>query len=512
MRSPNINFKESNLIVDINSKEKYLLLKTVQEKQILPITSLCSLNCLFCSHRQNPPDINVYHFGHLDLKLIAELIDYLPRKGVVTIGESATKIVEGEPLIHPDFKKVITLLRRKFPQKQINLTTAGSFLGDKLLDFLQKQPPLTLNLSLNCSTPRERAKVMADPQPERVFHLLEELECRGFEYHGSITAWPGILKNNSLERAVLLLEKHQAKTVRIFIPGYTAYSAPELKNEISEEWEQKIRKAVTGIQKKLALPVLLEPPQLTDFKIRIQGIIKNSPAREVGLKKFDRITKINSKKMPTRSEAFRVLVEAEDPRITVCRNRTTIADNGSLDGKQSLEQPEVFNTVLKKKSGQKPGLVVHYDLSRQELTELEKIIKQTISRKSAGNNGKNRSKFPAKENSSQKQGVMGVITSRLGSELLHKLLSEICANVPGAVLNDNVRLIVVDNNYFGGNIRSAGLLTTGDILRTLRDRYADTDFKILLIPRVIYGFTGEDLQGIGQQRLMKKTGADLKLI
>ena len=54
----------------MDPKLKFILLKTVQDDGILPITSVCNMACQFCSHRNNPPGLEVYRLGHLDLELI----------------------------------------------------------------------------------------------------------------------------------------------------------------------------------------------------------------------------------------------------------------------------------------------------------------------------------------------------------------------------------------------------------------------------------------------------------
>ena len=152
----------------MDPKLKFILLKTVQDDGILPITSVCNMACQFCSHRNNPPGLEVYRLGHLDLELIEELLQYLAPEGPVIIGESATRIIEGDPLTHPDFFRIIELLRQKFPRKEIRLTTNGSYLDREMVDFLAGRGPVELNISLNCSSPEERVFLMADRRPEQV--------------------------------------------------------------------------------------------------------------------------------------------------------------------------------------------------------------------------------------------------------------------------------------------------------------------------------------------------------
>ncbi len=125
------------VVYSMDTKVKYMLLKIVQNNNILPVTSVCNMACKFCSHRNNPSDLDIYSLGHLDLSLIEELLDYLPAEGPVIIGESATRIIEGDPITHPDFKKIINRIRYKYPEKQIKITTNGSNLNHQMVDLLQ---------------------------------------------------------------------------------------------------------------------------------------------------------------------------------------------------------------------------------------------------------------------------------------------------------------------------------------------------------------------------------------
>ncbi|MFO7819200.1 MAG: hypothetical protein R6V17_03080 [Halanaerobacter sp.] len=77
--------------------EEQLAVISAQQDNILPITSVCNLDCKFCSHKGNPPEVKTFASGHRPLKEIRSLIDFLSADRKIIIGESATKIEEGEP-------------------------------------------------------------------------------------------------------------------------------------------------------------------------------------------------------------------------------------------------------------------------------------------------------------------------------------------------------------------------------------------------------------------------------
>lgn len=113
-----------------------ILFKTVKEDNILPITSICKLNCIFCSHKNNPPEIETYSFGHLEFDLIKTMIEFLDPERPVFIGESASKIIEGEPFVHPEIFKILKYLRQRWPEIEIKITSSGSFLELERLELI----------------------------------------------------------------------------------------------------------------------------------------------------------------------------------------------------------------------------------------------------------------------------------------------------------------------------------------------------------------------------------------
>ena len=442
----------------ITEKNKYLLLKTVQETQILPITSACDLDCFFCSHQQNPPDINVYNLGHLSLDLIKELITFLAPQGPIILGESATKIIEGEPLLHPQFKQIITILRDKFPNREIRITTSGSRLDQSMLEFLASQKPLELNLSLNCPTPAARSKIMKDPRPQTVFEALQSLNEYKIDFHGSIVIHPELLAQQGLEKTIDILQQAEAKTIRVFLAGITKYSLEIIKEE--SDFNQ-LKARVDKLKQKYRVPILLEPPHLNDFKKVIQGVVIGSPADKAELQLGDVITQVNDQQFMTRVDVFNKIKTLKNPKLKIKR------------------QGVILEKRIEKEADETSGLVMYYDFSSQKIKKLKQLLR----------------------NSSKKR--IAVITSELAQDLIKTLLNVIRPEFP----NKNIELIAVHNNYFGGNIKSVGLLTTDDILESVQSQ----KYELIIIPQKIYGWEERDLKGDSYQKIEEETGINVKL-
>ncbi len=447
----------------MKGKIKFLLLKTVQDNNILPITSVCGMSCRFCSHRNNPSEVETYSFGHLKLELIKELVDYLPPEGPVIIGESATKIIEGDPFTHPNFKYILELIREKYPTKTIRITTHGSLLTGEEIDLLKRIKPVEINISLNCADPEERVFLMGDKSPERVFQVLKELKKNEITFHGSIVALPWFMGIDSIKKTIEFLIKNNSRSVRVFIPGFSRFKSGEFKVSFKKDYII-LKKLIKGFQYQ-AIPVLLEPPIMNDLKARIIGLIPDSPVTNTILQIGDIIDRINGRKVMSRTEAFYMAEKHTNPELEILRNN------------------KFYKVVLPKMKGEKPGFIVNYDLSYSTIETFRNKLDSAME---------------------QPTGRIAVVTSVLARELIKAFLDELRINP------EQVKLIVVENSYFGGSIVCAGLLTVRDIIQTLES--SKDKFDLIILPGIIFDIFGNDLTGTSYRILEDKLKTKVELI
>ena len=450
----------------MDPKLKYILLKTVQDDGILPITSVCNMACQFCSHRNNPPGLDVYRLGHLGLDLIKELLQYLAPEEPVISGESATRVIGGDPMTHPDFIQIIELLRKTFPRKEIRLTTNGSYLNGEMLNFLAAMKPLELNISLNCSSPAERVFLMADSRPEEVFSGLKLLAKTDLSFHGSIVAMPHLLGWESLGRSIELLSYYGARTIRVFLPGFTRYSSPRLQFPVREIYGQ-IRSFLEKYED-LGTPILLEPPEINDLQARVKGIIPGSPAAASPLEKGALITAVNGDKPRTRVEAFQLILAAANPH---------------LQYQQGGRKGEI---ILEKKAGEASGLIFDYDLDPAVLDQVTRLL--------LNNTGKN----------------LALLTSVAAAGIMGAFLEDFNASYGPGLPAKEIDLLVVENRFFGGSIIAAGLLTISDIISKVKE--SARAYDILVLPGIIFDIFGNDLTGRNYREIEEALGVSLEII
>lgn len=428
-----------------------LIYHTVQTSNILPITSVCNVRCVFCSHRQNPPGVKAVAVHHLTLEVIENLIGFLDRKEKIVIGESASLIMEGEPFTHPHFFGVLDLIRKKCPETLIQLTTNGTFLDNETVIKLKKYEPLEINLSLNAGSFEMRQQLMQDKRAQIACKAPQVLAEVGVNYHGSIVAMPHITGWEELYNTIKTLSQQGAQTVRVFKPGFTRFAPPSL--TIDEENINLLEEKVIQWREDLC-PITLEPFVLRSLDAVISGVIFESPAHRIGLKSGDVITKINGKEPFSRVEAYSTLRQNGKYHLELKR------------GTQSL------NRVLEVEN-HKSGLVFDYDLSQVKVNDIYQVL------------GKYQPERPL------------IMASELGYPILKVALEK----------EKGVEITPVVNKFFGGNIRCAGLLVLNDFHQAYLD-YIKTNAKpdLLLLPAIAFDPWERDLTGRGLWELEEQVG------
>jgi pyruvate-formate lyase-activating enzyme len=445
------------------SKEE-ILFKTVKEDNILPITSICKLNCIFCSHKNNPSEVETYSFGHLEFELVKTMIEFLDEQKPVFIGESASKIIEGEPFSHPRIMEILNYIRERWPKIEIKITTSASFIEEKYLLEFKNLSPIEFNISLNAPAPEERVFLMNDPRPENVFKIIKKLKEYNIKFEASIVSMHHILGFEKLIHTLDFLESFPPLSLRIFMPGFSHYAGKKLMP--GENYYNKLKFFIENNREKYNYPIIIEPQLIDDLSAEIEEIIKDSPAYYTDLKRNDVITFVNGYKIESRVDAFYKIKKSENPELIIDRN----------DKKLKI--------ILNKSAGKKSGLIMSYDIGRRKKNILLSHIK--LSKKD-------------KEN---------ISTILLTSQLAYNLFDFITKDFSDE--DYNFKLIETKNNFFGGSIMSAGLLVNNDLDFALRK----LDFKAekLIVPEIIYDYYGNDLLGEHYSEIEDKYGVEIILL
>ena len=437
-----------------------LFLEAISQDNILPLTSTCNASCIFCSHRQNPPGSRAYTFPPLGEALLKELLVFLDGGKKIVIGESSSRLCEGEPLTHPRFFYILQELRVLYPQAPVQVTTNGMNLSKTSIQKLQRiggkgsrihvlGDSLELIISLNCVSARYREFIMGDRRPARTLERIRSLGTSGIVFHGSVVAMPHVTGWDELANTLYFLDKTGARTTRVFLPGFT-HLAPKHLQFTSDLWDQ-IHNFYENIKGRLSHPVILEPPLKKKIEARVEGVIPGTPAWQAGIRRGDIIQRIDGVTVRTAAEAFFRIQDSANPLIDAKRAGT----RGCYSVSRHVE----------KESGQGSGVVLNRDLEPMEIEAVAGEIKG------------NRSNNPL------------LLTSVLAEPLWKSAIAM-------GLLPDRLSVVAAASGYFGGTIACAGLLTSADFQEALKAYLASHKAPdLVIIPLKPFDRKGFDLQG-----------------
>lgn len=418
-----------------------LIVEAIREHNVLPLTGSCNLSCIFCSHRFNPSGTKASSFNHLPLNSIQRLLQYLDPQKKIIIGESATRLREGEPLTHPHFFTIVKKLRQLYPQTIIQITTNGSLLTEEMIAKLAFLQPLEIIVSINSISVAGRKKLMADQDPLTALASLELLERFKIKFHGSVVALPQIVGFDDLENTLIALDQAGSRTIRLLLPGFTRLAPAELIP--STGTTNIIYNTAEKLQQRLSAPLLIEPPVITDLKPVISGVISGSPADQAGLVVGDLIKAVNNKKPFSRVEAFRLLTEKDNPKLDLYRKGRS------------------FSTLILKEKDVSPGITVAYDLDPDQVDRVQKRI--------------------------DPEGKTLMLLSVPALQRWQIALQ--------TSMIDNLDLLTVPSLWFGGTICCAGLLVVSDYRSALGSFSALASYSSILLPSASFDLSGYDLCG-----------------
>lgn len=252
-----------------------LILSAAVEGNILAITSRCDAACIFCSHLNNPPEVRVASVGERSYGDILATMDHLSGDSPIYIGESASCVIEGEPMLHPRFDDILRELRRRFKHTPIAVTTNGHHLTRARVELLRDLMPITLCISINSSTVAGRKALMGDSEKQTGavtggIMLLGELFV---PYHASLVAMPNLVGYDDIEATIRFLSDNNATSVHIFMPGFSDRADPEMFPD-PETIHPELRAFIDRIADGVACPLLLEPSLVSDLIPSVSGVLR----------------------------------------------------------------------------------------------------------------------------------------------------------------------------------------------------------------------------------------------
>ncbi|AEV67383.1 radical SAM protein [Acetivibrio clariflavus] len=422
---------------------KDYIINTVYRTNILPVISACNTSCVFCSHRQNPEKVEVYKLGKLDLCDFEDIIEFLSPDRKIIIGESATRIIEGEPLLHKNFIEIVEMVRNKYKNTPIQITTNGILLNERLVNRFVELGGIELNVSINSIRSDKRKEILGLKKPDDIKEKLSMLNGR-INYSASAVFDPNYMEYEEIEEMTEFLDKNGANSIRLFLPGYTYLTGRQL------ELERLYNDVCTYVKKfkhRNSIPVIIEPSYIFDLKAKIEGVVNNSAAKSAGIQEDDIIVGVNGEKVLTRVDAFNKVFRLKNPQLDIIR------------GDKNLK------ITLKKEKNTSPGFIMLYDIDPDEAERVRRLVER------------------------YKANHVLFITSELAYGVLKSLFEAV-----GFTFNYDI--IKAPNAFFGGTIKCAGLLTVQDIIESAKTYIKEKGKPdLIVLPPIMFDNKRRDLLG-----------------
>jgi hypothetical protein len=425
-----------------------LILDSATQANVLPITSGCDSHCVFCSHKNNPPGVAVAATGRRSLAEITRTIAFLNPGRVITIGESATPIVEGEPLSHPEFAEIVTLVRRVHPDTPLEITTNGRHLTPETVGLLESLGNVSLNVSLNSSSVRGRHVLMGETAGEahRATAGVELLAHSAVPFSGSLVAMPNLTGWDDMRDTVGFLAAGGAVSVRVIVPAFSALADRSLFPDEASIYGE-VREFVAALSAESRCPVLVEPSCASDLVPVVSGVVMDSPAWRAGVRAGDVFEEINGTRPRSRVDAWQRLLPRGEVRARVLRGDRAV------------------DVSWTNRSEGDAGIVVEYDFDPARAGKVRELVAES-------------------------HGKSLLLNSELGYEVVRSVLR--MWGIGEAV----AEAVAIKNRTFGGTIKASGLLTVDDYLEgylAWRSSHPDSPTQVL-VPLESFNSVGFDLR------------------
>ena len=136
------------------------------------LTSRCNLDCKMCYIHKRANDRAAIR-GELSTAQWLSLAEECCQAGTLML-----LLTGGEPTIRPDFKEIYTQCRRMGLMTSIN--SNATLIDEKMADFLAKDPPARINITLYGASPETYGALCGDPGAyDRVIRAILGLKERG---------------------------------------------------------------------------------------------------------------------------------------------------------------------------------------------------------------------------------------------------------------------------------------------------------------------------------------------
>lgn len=270
---------------------------------LTPISSVCNSRCHFC-FEENVPYARERSLMSLE-EAATRLAHFDPENGTSLFPSNRNHM---ESFVHPQAIEIIRMARDRQPDKVFWITTNGSHFTEDLVAQLAKLKPLIFKLSINSAdADMNQELMMTGPGTDTAIAAPRMLQKYELPYVGGIVAWP-TLSEADIENTCRYLDESGAYSIRIRLPLTHQWLDHQLDVDFDAHW-RRIGEFAHDLRARIKTPIIVEPPLfwLDTIVPLIDGVIRNSPAENAGLRAGDIVRRINGAPVRTRVESEALL-------------------------------------------------------------------------------------------------------------------------------------------------------------------------------------------------------------
>ena len=404
----------------------------------------CNLNCRFCYNKGTAPILAPRPRGpEEEFREIETRIEYYAPRGRLNLFPNMGS--PAEPLAHPRILDILEKLRGK-TSEVFRISTNGAALTPEMIRELAALAPIYLDVSLNSSAPGRRGWLMNDPSPRTAIDSLATLNEVRIPFSIVIVPWPFPSRAemlDDLESTVAFASESGPVTIQISLPGCARGVSEEAAFPLEEVWNE-LKDAARRLRDSVDCPIVIRPGMFEDYdspdgpnEPTVIGVVKNSPADAAGLRRGDRIVKVNGLPVGSRPQARALLTTLHQSDL---EHATLTVERGGKTEALSVELRRFSYPYTPGTSTHLGAVFASAGVPREWVERLKDAI---VSR-------------------GAKQAL--VLTSRLVRPTLEKMISR-----SGLFSGAQLHLRTPENRFFGGNIFMGDLLVVEDFIQAARD-------------------------------------------
>ena len=246
-----------------------------QPSNQLPISAVCNSHCIFCSNNHNPFPISRGIFREIeDVKLQLSLMHDGNRNPIRMSDSMPGRIAEGEAFLHPEFFKILSLVRRKFPVNRLCFTTNGTMLDESFVKELSRFKPIEITLSMHSTRPDLWARIFGKSltSAKKAIGSPDLLQQYGIDFAGSIVPLPSICGWEDIEHTYATFVSRGAQAMILWWPGYSVCSAPDAVRQMDYPLGEFLRFA-ERMYARHGKPITAYPHVSADLALEVGSIV-----------------------------------------------------------------------------------------------------------------------------------------------------------------------------------------------------------------------------------------------